>query len=574
MADITTRAGKDSPLTNNEVDANFINLNTDKAEKGANSDITSLSGITGGISTVDNIDFDTAVSLARSTGRLKWNSNDGCLEVGLEGSEVTQQLGQELLVKVYNNNSTINNGDVVYLVGTANGNPAVEKFIADGSIDSSLVLGVATETIENATTGYVSEFGLVRGLNTLSYSVGDILYASPTVAGALQSAKPITPNIPIKIAIVVDSNATQGIILVNTESGVRASDVVYDNTASSLIASNVKGALDELDLKKADISLLSSNVTFYPTTATSDVSGYFELVTAIIDPSFNTTAVNVNTGVLPLTNTLIASLVSESNVFKGDIGGITVTIIGNIRRSAGNAGAQFFFEVYHRTGAGTETLIGTSPNTDRVTSETYIQFFDSALIASQVFSETDRLVLKFYGIADGNNSSFDFQFGGTEPVRALFPVQVSVIPAVTTASAILTDTSTFDGILSGSDTTVQAALNTLDDHGHGIADITGLQTELNSKLESSDLVSTNIVVTPHGTITSTNLQQALEQLADQKFVQVSTPTLNVENGDFWFNPDDETLYVYREVSTGVFNWVPIMIGNNSPDSDTIDAGSY
>jgi hypothetical protein len=574
MADITTRAGKDSPLTNNEVDANFINLNTDKAEKGANSDITSLSGITGGISTVDNIDFDTAVSLARSTGRLKWNSNDGCLEVGLEGSEVTQQLGQELLVKVYNNNSTINNGDVVYLVGTANGNPAVEKFIADGSIDSSLVLGVATETIENATTGYVSEFGLVRGLNTLSYSVGDILYASPTVAGALQSAKPITPNIPIKIAIVVDSNATQGIILVNTESGVRASDVVYDNTASSLIASNVKGALDELDLKKADISLLSSNVTFYPTTATSDISGYFELVTSIADPSFNTTAVNVNTGVLPQTNTLVASLVSESNVFKGDIGGITVTIIGNIRRSAGNAGAQFFFEVYHRTGAGTETLIGTSPNTDRVTSETYIQFFDSALIASQIFSETDRLVLKFYGIADGNNSSFDFQFGGTEPVRALFPVQVSVIPAVTTASAILTDTSTFDGILSGSDTTVQAALNTLDDHGHGIADITGLQTELNSKLESSDLVSTNIVVTPHGTITSTNLQQALEQLADQKFVQVSTPTLNVENGDFWFNPDDETLYVYREVSTGVFNWVPIMIGNNSPDSDTIDAGSY
>jgi hypothetical protein len=355
---------------------------------------------------------------------------------------------------------------------------------------------------------------------------------------------------------------------------VLASDVVYDNSDSQLTASNVKGALDELDLKKADISLLSSNVTFYPTTATSDISGYFELVTAIIYPSFNTTAVNVNTGVLPQTNTLVASLVSESNVFKGDIGGITVTIIGNIRRSAGNAGAQFFFEVYHRTGAGTETLIGTSPNTDRVTSETYIQFFDSALIASQVFSETDRLVLKFYGIADGNNSAFDFQFGGTEPVRALFPVQVSVIPGVTTASAILTNTSDFNGILSGADTTVQAALNTLDDHGHGIADITGLQTELNSKLESSDLVSTNIVVTPHGTITSTNLQQALEQLADQKFVQVSTPTLNVENGDFWFNPDDETLYVYREVSTGVFNWVPIMIGNNSPDSDTIDAGSY
>ena len=34
MATITTRSGKGSPLTNNEVDANFNNLNTDKYEAG------------------------------------------------------------------------------------------------------------------------------------------------------------------------------------------------------------------------------------------------------------------------------------------------------------------------------------------------------------------------------------------------------------------------------------------------------------------------------------------------------------------------------------------------------------
>jgi hypothetical protein len=32
MAAITTRAGKGSPLTNNEIDANFTNLNTDKPD--------------------------------------------------------------------------------------------------------------------------------------------------------------------------------------------------------------------------------------------------------------------------------------------------------------------------------------------------------------------------------------------------------------------------------------------------------------------------------------------------------------------------------------------------------------
>lgn len=34
MATITTRSGKGSPLTNNEVDANFTNLNSDKYESG------------------------------------------------------------------------------------------------------------------------------------------------------------------------------------------------------------------------------------------------------------------------------------------------------------------------------------------------------------------------------------------------------------------------------------------------------------------------------------------------------------------------------------------------------------
>ena len=32
MSTITTRSGKGSPLTNNEVDTNFTNLNTDKLE--------------------------------------------------------------------------------------------------------------------------------------------------------------------------------------------------------------------------------------------------------------------------------------------------------------------------------------------------------------------------------------------------------------------------------------------------------------------------------------------------------------------------------------------------------------
>lgn len=91
---------------------------------------------------------------------------------------------------------------------------------------------------------------------------------------------------------------------------------------------------------------------------------------------------------------------------------------------------------------------------------------------------------------------------------------------------------------------------------------------------SSGLLSSSVQVTPHGTITATNLQQALEQLADQDFRSDSEPTVNVEEGDTWYDTDDNQLKVYRETSTGVFEWVPIMVGNISEDSDTLDAGAF
>ena len=56
MATITTRSGKGSPLTNNEVDANFTNLNTDKVE-------------------LDDISASTAS--ASGTGSLTYSNSSG-----------------------------------------------------------------------------------------------------------------------------------------------------------------------------------------------------------------------------------------------------------------------------------------------------------------------------------------------------------------------------------------------------------------------------------------------------------------------------------------------------------------
>ena len=89
------------------------------------------------------------------------------------------------------------------------------------------------------------------------------------------------------------------------------------------------------------------------------------------------------------------------------------------------------------------------------------------------------------------------------------------------------------------------------------------------------ITANNVTVTPYNTIASTNLQTVLQGLADQNFRGPSAPTgSTLEEGDIWYDTDDDQLKVYRETSTGNFAFVPIMVGNISPDSDTIDAGSY
>jgi|SRR5210317_739774 len=100
-------------------------------------------------------------------------------------------------------------------------------------------------------------------------------------------------------------------------------------------------------------------------------------------------------------------------------------------------------------------------------------------------------------------------------------------------------------------------------------------TTVNAQLALPSATAASIVVTPTGTITATNVQEALAQLAAQDFRSTTTPTgSNIDEGDTWFNTETETLSVYRETSPGTYEWVPIMIGNDSPDSDTLDAGAF
>ena len=102
-----------------------------------------------------------------------------------------------------------------------------------------------------------------------------------------------------------------------------------------------------------------------------------------------------------------------------------------------------------------------------------------------------------------------------------------------------------------------------------------LLTVNNFAIPANYMDAENVAFVAHGTITADNVSDALKQLADQNFRSDDTPTgSNIEEGDTWYDTDDNQLKVYRETSSGVFEWVPIMVGNISEDSDTLDAGAF
>jgi len=185
---------------------------------------TYYTNITGTSIGVDYIDFNNALTPlpADQEGRIYWDEDNGTLSLGMHGGQVVQQIGLENYYYVKNQSgATIENGRVVRAAGTlgSSGRILGEYMIADGTIPAKYTLGIATEDIIDGDDGYVTEFGLVRGIDasgTLygeSWSGGTILYVSPTTPGGLTSVEPQAPDLKIEMAIVIDADANGSIFV-------------------------------------------------------------------------------------------------------------------------------------------------------------------------------------------------------------------------------------------------------------------------------------------------------------------------------------------------------------------------
>jgi hypothetical protein len=435
--------------------------------------------VSGSDAALNSLDVTTSVTASSlqvtggigNEGTFIWNSTDNTVDLQL--NDVTLQLGQELVYHVVNQTGTqINNGEVVYAAGVSSDKLSVAPYSASLGVSPDLVLGVATENIPDTEFGFVTRLGMVRDVDTSGFAVGTPLYAA-TGSSGYTDIVPSPPDSTIFLGTVTKQDAVSGNITLKVNHLLNADEVKTNLSGSGLSSTNVEGALLELQANKVDVGALSSNIIIYPTTGSSPVSGYFRMVTDPDDPDYNTTAVDVSTGAISGSGQFIAALASDEGLFVGNPGIIAVSTVGNIRKTGGSGGAQFYYEVYLRDSGSVETLVATSDTTGVVDDSNYTEFNASAILNNGVWSTTDRVVVKYYANRDpgGSNPTYDFQFGGISPIRTLLPVPVSVIPS-DDAVDIQTDTSNFNNILSGADADVQKALDTLDDHSHTLQQIT------------------------------------------------------------------------------------------------------
>lgn len=150
-------------------------------------------------------------------GLVYFDDTNDCISFLDSISGTSVQVGYEVLMRARNNTgTTILNGSVVYISGAIGQNSTVALAQAN-TLPTSEIIGIATHDIPNNTVGKICVFGLVNDLNTSSFTDGQMLYLSATVAGGLTSTIPASPNFVVALGVVEHAHPTQGKILVKPQ---------------------------------------------------------------------------------------------------------------------------------------------------------------------------------------------------------------------------------------------------------------------------------------------------------------------------------------------------------------------
>jgi hypothetical protein len=420
------------------------------ATAGANDNITSMTGITGGISSPDFIQFDTGASATNAVGKLYWDDTQKTLSVGLT-ADIAADVGQTLYAYVTNAEATtITKGQPVYMYSAQGDRVSVKLAYNTGDATSAKTLGLCAEDIASGQAGMVLCQGVQDGLNLGAYTAGDTLYLGAT-AGTLTATKPYAPNHLVYIGVVERANSGNGRLYVRVQNGYEMDElhnvsaqnptngqVLIYNESTSLWEKHTltDGTGISITEGAGSITIANSGVTSAVAGTGISVSGSTGAVT-ITNSAPDQTVALTGAGTTSITGTYPNFTITSNDAYTGtvtSVGGTgtvngislsgTVTSSGNLTLGGALSGVDL-----------TTQVTGTLPIANGGTGQTTANAALNALLPSQSGNSGKFLTTNGTDTSWGTAVTITFPFyksGGTLDTIAL--VSNSYLPFYNYAS--------------------------------------------------------------------------------------------------------------------------------------------
>jgi hypothetical protein len=312
--------------------------------------------------TTSTLAFNLTSANTVTTGQMAWNAADLTVDIGMANG-VTLQVGQEQYIKV-KASEAISDGEAVMFAGVSGEHIlAARNNMSSAGYIPEYFIGVATQNFALNEFGYVTVFGKINGLNTLAYTVGDLLYADPAVIGGLTKVEPLAPNLHIIVAAVTKRAGGDGHILVRPTfrpklsnlsdvqiTNIANNNLIKYNSANSRFENVSASSIIEPAYAQAN-SALSIAQSAFAQANTGGAAGTDNVARSIANSAFstaNSAFAKANTGTSQLVNGASTVSLSENG---------NLTLAGPI---SGLGNSKLDFTTY---GANTAYLTTTSDDT-------------------------------------------------------------------------------------------------------------------------------------------------------------------------------------------------------------------
>tara|TARA_R110000868_G_scaffold114309_8_gene306352 strand:+ start:17315 stop:20569 length:3255 start_codon:yes stop_codon:yes gene_type:complete len=180
------------------------------------------------------VDYFPQTAPSYLQGRVWYDSTYESLSYYNGTTSSPVRMGLEIQLKVYNNTgTTIAANQAVYLASGGSGSTPYVALAIATSATTANVLGLTVTSIPTGQSGYVTTIGLFEGYNTSSFSAGDALYLSSSVAGALTASAPAQPNFAVRVGFVAYVNASGRLYLSKSNNYVVANQIIGQVTAAA-----------------------------------------------------------------------------------------------------------------------------------------------------------------------------------------------------------------------------------------------------------------------------------------------------------------------------------------------------